>query len=66
MICCLIMICIQIIRIHYEHMAAIESLQPFTTTIDDKTVTVQYEVVDTMHDGKEITILVKDILRCVS
>ena len=54
------------IRLHQEHIAAISSLQPFTCTIDNKTVTIVYQVVDSMHDGKEVTILVKDLLRLVN
>jgi hypothetical protein len=44
-------------------MDSIEDLNDYRTTIDGMEVTVKYEIVDTMHDGKEVTILVKDILR---
>jgi hypothetical protein len=44
-------------------MAALGSLQPLVITIDDKTVTVEYQVIDSINDRKEVTILVKDIPR---
>jgi len=44
-------------------MADIDRLQPFTTTILGKTVTVRYCVICCMHDGKEQNIITKDILR---
>ena len=44
-------------------MADIANLEPFITIIDGKTVTVEYSIIPAMHDGKEVTTLVKDILR---
>ena len=46
-------------------MDSITNLENFQTNIDGKVVTVKYLVVDTMHDGKEVTTLVKNILRCL-
>ena len=44
-------------------MANVANLQPFVTVIDSKTVTVDYDIISAMHDGKEVTTLAKDVLR---
>ena len=44
-------------------MSNVANLQPFVTVIDSKTVTVDYDIVSSMHDGKEVTTLAKDHLR---
>ena len=44
-------------------MDLVKNLKDYQTSIDGKEVKVKYQVVDSMHDGKEVTILVKDILR---
>ena len=54
---------IQVTRVYHEHMEEISKLNPFNTTINGKKVTVKYHVLSTMHDGKEVTVLVKDVLR---
>ena len=59
----LINISSQTIRLHKDHLDAIASLVPFTAVVDGRTVSVSYVVVDSMHDGKEVTVLTKDILR---
>ena len=44
-------------------MSNVANLQPFVTVIDRKTVTVDYNIVSSMHYGKEVTTLAKDLLR---
>ena len=44
-------------------MANVANLQLFVTVIDNKTVTVDYDIISAMHDGKEVTTLAKDLLR---
>jgi len=50
-------------RLHFEHLQNIQNLQPFTSTISGKKITITYDVRDCMHDGKEICVLTKEILR---
>ena len=57
------LILLQVIRLHREHMEDISRLQPFTTTINGKHITVRYHVICSMHDGKELNTITKDILR---
>ena len=44
-------------------MSNVANLIPFITVIDSMTVTVDYDIVSSMHDGKEVTTLAKDLLR---
>ena len=46
-----------------SYMANVANLQPFVTVIDNKTVTIDYDIISAMHDGKEVTTLAKDLLR---
>ena len=44
-------------------MSNVLNIQHFVTVIDSKTVNVDYDIVSSMHDGKEVTTLAKDLLR---
>lgn len=52
-----------VIRVNNAHMDEIMALHPAEIIVQDKKVVMDFRVLPCMHDGKEITILTKDILR---
>ena len=44
-------------------MEEIKNLKIFTINNNGKKIFIKYSVCDSMHDGKEITIITKEILR---
>ena len=53
----------QVIRNNDNHFEEIKNLQPFSTSINGKNVVINFKVVDSMHDNKEVVILAKAVLR---
>ena len=51
------------IRNNRNHLEEIKSLQPLITLINGKEVIVNFNVINSMHDNKEVVILAKDVLR---
>ena len=55
--------CPQITRLHYEHLEDIEKLKSYIITIGEKKVLINFRVISAMHDGKEVGIISKEILK---
>ena len=53
----------EIIKVNNEHMEEINNLKDRIMTINGKTITINFAVLKSMHDGQELTALTKDILR---
>ena len=51
------------IRNNKNHIEEIRSLEPLITSINGKEVIVHFNVINSMHDNKEVVILAKDVLR---
>jgi hypothetical protein len=54
---------LQVIRINAEHKEEVSRLVNFETEVAGKRVTIEFSVVNSMHDNKEVTVLTKDVLR---
>ena len=50
-------------RLHFEHLEDIRNLKNYILTIGDKKIHVKFDVICSMHDGKEVGIISKEILK---
>lgn len=55
--------CLQVTRLHFEHLEDIRNLKNYILTIGDKKIHVKFDVICSMHDGKEVGIISKEILK---